>query len=186
MNDAEPHDLDEEIENSEAGSIGSAHGSRKGSASRGHGGAGADRKKSRDDEADASLRKANRTSLVAPSSGGDDSINADSDRDEEGDGGEGGEGTERTVSGDPEEGGGFRVEEGDASGTRVTVSEDVAAQGYQEVIAWVRHHLVLPRFSPERHWREVHNEVSGGYECLVCPATTFQDDNFPAQLFGCT
>lgn len=32
--------------------------------------------------------------------------------------------------------------------------------GYQEVVAWVKEHLVLPDFVPEQHWHEEHNEVS--------------------------
>lgn len=32
-------------------------------------------------------------------------------------------------------------------------------ESYKEVVAWVKEHLVLPEFVPDKHWREEHDEV---------------------------
>ena len=56
---------------------------------------------------------------------------------------------------------GLAGSEGDAGVTAAAaVAADGKEGGYQEVVAWVKEHLVLPEFVPEQHWREEHNEVS--------------------------
>lgn len=69
-----------------------------------------------------------------------------------------------STSGDGATGGtdGHGGSEGDGGVTAAVSSAavDDKEAGYQEVVAWVKEHLVLPDFVPEQHWREEHNEVS--------------------------
>lgn len=84
--------------------------------------------------------------LMVPSSGGVDSVgslNANGAEDEGGSLGGGTAGRESLESG--------------VGGVSTVESEEV---GYLEVVAWIKEHLVLPEFVPEKHWRGEHNEVS--------------------------
>lgn len=55
--------------------------------------------------------------------------------------------------------GGLRVDEGEGNGTGAISSKDMDVLGSQEVVTWIKAHVVLPGFSPERHWRDDHDEV---------------------------
>lgn len=48
---------------------------------------------------------------------------------------------------------------GSERGGESAAGEETGAQGHEEVIAWIKEHLVLPEFVPEKHWR-ADNEVS--------------------------
>lgn len=145
---------------SEAGSVGSVYGSRKGSSAVAVGDS-EDTNNSRNNNAsEQSTRR--RSSLVAPSSGSNhdmDSSDGDGAAEERGTGGGGGGGAESVSGGTTA--GGLRGEEGGGTGGGGgSNSEDIGVSGYQEVVTWIKDHLVLPGFAPERHWQETHDEVS--------------------------
>lgn len=49
---------------------------------------------------------------------------------------------------------------GDIRNLSVVSTTDGGEETYREVVGWVKKHLVLPDFVPEKHWREEHDEVS--------------------------
>lgn len=121
---------------SEVGSKGSPRGSQRGST------VASDTKDVPLDTPGESSRK---RSLMAPSSGGNDSASMAS--------------LEGTALG---EGGGVSVNGGNGGSERggeSAAGEETGAQGHEDVIAWIKEHLVLPEFVPEKHWR-ADNEVS--------------------------
>lgn len=97
---------------------------------------------SADNEGDLSVgeqgRRGSTSSVQAPSSGGNDSTGS-------------------------LHGGGTAQETGSAAGSSRKVSVAPALEnekdGYRDVVAWVKEHLVLPEFVPEKHWLEEHDEV---------------------------
>lgn len=99
---------------------------------------------SADDEGDISAveqgRRGSTSSVQAPSSGGNDSTGS--------------------LHGD-----GAAEETGSVAGSsrKASVAPAVESEkeGYMDVVAWVKEHLVLPEFVPEKHWLEEHDEVSG-------------------------
>lgn len=84
-------------------------------------------------------RRGSTSSVQAPSSGGNDSMGS--------------------LHGE-----GAVDEAGSAAGGSRKVSVAVAVEseeeGFRDVVAWVKEHLVLPEFVPEKHWRQEHEEVS--------------------------
>lgn len=97
---------------------------------------------SADNEGDLSVgeqgRRGSTSSVQAPSSGGNDSTGS--------------------LHGD-----GIAQETGSAAGSSRKVSVALAVEnekeGYRDVVAWVKEHLVLPEFVPEKHWLEEHDEA---------------------------
>lgn len=133
---------------SEVGSKGSPRGSQRGST------VVSDTK---DIPLDTPGESSRRRSLMAPSSGGNDSTSMASL--------EGAAlGEDGRVSGNGGNGGSER-------GGESAAGEETGAQGHEEVIAWVKEHLVLPEFVPEKHWR-ADNEVSS-YTVLHIPERVF-------------
>lgn len=90
-------------------------------------------------------RRVSSSSARAPSSGGNDSVGSlHEDR----------EGTGSTA--------------GVLRKASVAPAVEVEDEGYKKVAGWVKEHLVLPEFVPEKHWREEHDEVS----CPGSPSAT--------------
>lgn len=81
-------------------------------------------------------RKGSSSSVRAPSSGGNDSVGS---LHEDGEG-TGSAGVLRKAS--------------------VVPAVEGEDEGHKKVVEWVKEHLVLPEFVPEKHWREEHDEVS--------------------------
>lgn len=131
----------EDLAPTEAANNGSA--SRRGSAAS----VAADPKQpSADNDADllAEQRRESTASFAAPSSGGNDSMGS-LPRDGE-------------IGGASSTAGALR-KESSASLAAVAVVEG-EAEGYMDVVAWVKEHLVLPEFAPVKHWRQQHDKVS--------------------------
>lgn len=49
---------------------------------------------------------------------------------------------------------------GDIRNLSVISTIDAGEETYSDVVGWIRKHLVLPDFVPEKHWRDEHDEVS--------------------------
>lgn len=55
--------------------------------------------------------------------------------------------------------GALRIDEEGENNSDAESGEDMEALGAQEVVAWIKAHIVLPGFSLERHWQGNHDEV---------------------------
>lgn len=84
-------------------------------------------------------RRISASSVKAPSSGGNDSMGS------------------LHEDGAAEEAG---PTAGDIRNLSVVSTTEGGEESYREVAGWVKEHLVLPEFVPEKHWREEHDEVS--------------------------
>lgn len=82
-------------------------------------------------------RRVSSSSVRAPSSGGNDSVGSLQ---------EDGEGTGSMA--------------GVLRKASVAPAVEGEGEGHKKVVGWVKEHLVLPEFVPEKHWREEHDEVS--------------------------
>lgn len=83
------------------------------------------------------VRRVSSSSIRAPSSGGNDSVGSL-----------------------PEDGQGTGSTTGALRKASVVPNVEGEDEGYKKVVGWVKEHLVLPEFVPEKHWREEHDEVS--------------------------
>lgn len=97
-----------------------------------------------DNEGDISAgeqgRRGSTSSIQAPSSGGNDSMGS--------------------LHGD-----GVAEEAGSAAGSSrkgsVVPAVESENESFRDVVTWVKEHLVLPEFVPDKHWLDEHEEVCG-------------------------
>lgn len=102
-------------------------------------------------------RRGSSSSVRAPSSGGNDAVGS---LHEEGEG-TGSAGVLRKAS--------------------VVPTGEGEDEGYKQVVEWVKEHLVLPGFVPDKHWREEHDEV-----CMLSRPCVVQAVNLQPPLKPCT
>lgn len=120
-----------------------------------------------DDDGDLSIgdqgRRVSSLSGRAPSSGGNDSV-------------------------------GSLHEDGEGTGSggvlpKASVESAVEGEneGYTKVVEWVKEHLVLPEFVPEKHWREEHDEVScSGFQSTTGNICTYMSRSVARGMNGRT